>query len=69
MLNVLYFTLALLATLVTVWYTWFYQVSIPGTQYNYTYAGIALMAAIIFAGLWLAGIVNKEQTKSRIIIK
>jgi hypothetical protein len=67
MLNAMYFILALVATGIAVYFTWFYEVSIPGTEYNYTFAIFALTAAIIFTGLWLAGIIHKSTSKSRIL--
>lgn len=67
MLNAFYLILAVMATGVTFYYTFFYEVSIPGGQYHYTYAGLALMAAVIFAALWLARVINKDNSRRRFI--
>ncbi len=67
MLNAIYLILALLATGVTFYYTLFYEVSIPGGQYHYTYAGLAFTAGLIFAALWLAGVINKDNSRTRFI--
>ncbi len=67
MLNAIYFILALAAACVTCYYTFFYKASIEGAQYHYTYAGIALVAAIIFGALWLAGVIQKDETRTKLI--
>ena len=67
MLNIIYLSLAVIATAVTIYYAAFYEVSIPGSQYNLTYAGFAFVAALIFSSLWFAGIIHKEQPKSNVI--
>lgn len=69
MLNALYLILALAATCVTVFYTFFYEATVPGGQYHYTYAMIALTAAIIFGALWLAGWINREKPQESILLK
>jgi hypothetical protein len=67
MLNILYLILALAAITVTAYYMFFYQVSIPGEQYHYTYALTAFAAAIIFSALWLARVINKDSSKTKLI--
>ena len=69
MLNALYLILAVAAMSVTFFYAFFYEVSVPGSQYHYTYAGFALTAAIIFGALWLARVINKDNSRSRLIIE
>lgn len=69
MLNLFYLFMAFVAFAITVFYTWFYEVSIPGGQYHYTYAGVAFTAALIFAGLWLAGRINRDEARSRVLIE
>ena len=67
MLNAIYLFLALAAAAVTCYYALFYEVSVPGGQYHYTYAGLGLTAAIIFGALWLASIINKDDRQTKLL--
>lgn len=67
MLNALYIILALAAAGVACYYAFFYEASTQGGQYHYTYAGLALTAAVIFGALWLAGKINKDERGTKLI--
>lgn len=67
MLKAIYLVLALVATGVTVWQIGF-LFGIPGapTKPDFTITLSALTAAVIFFGLWLAGVVNRRKSPDRI---
>lgn len=70
MLNLIYLFLALAAAGVTVWQIGF-LFGIPGApaQPDLTITLSALTAAIIFFGLWLAGVVHKDRLKSNALLE
>jgi hypothetical protein len=68
MLNIFYSILVLAATTVVCYYAFFLQPTEEDAQYQYAYAGIALTAAVIFAALWLAGLIHRSRDKASSII-
>lgn len=68
MLKAIYLILALAATGVTVWQIGF-LFGIPGApaKPDFTITLTALTAAVIFFGLWYAGVVNREKGRERIL--
>ena len=69
MLKAIYFILALVALGATLWQMGF-LFGIPGgpVKPDYTIALTAFTAAIVFFGLFLASIINREKGSDRIII-
>jgi len=69
MTGILFLILGLAAAKVTAWQAGLLA-SVTGTappETDYTIVGLSLTAAIIFFGLWLAGKVNREKSKSSIL--
>jgi NO-binding membrane sensor protein with MHYT domain len=66
MLKAIYLILAVAATGVTVWQIGF-LFGIPGAppKPDFTITLSALTAAVIFFGLWLAGVVHRQKTNDR----
>jgi hypothetical protein len=69
MINVLFFILTLLAIGTAVWYAAFYESAITGATYANTYVYLSIGAAIIFAGLFASGIINRKQNEQTILLK
>ena len=69
MLKAIYFMLALAALGVTFWQMGFlFGISSAPVEPDYTITLTAFTAAIIFFGLCLASIINREKSPDRIII-
>ena len=69
MLKVIYFILALVALGVTLWQMGsLFGISSAPAKPDYTITLTAFTAAIVFSGLCLASIINREKSPDRIII-
>jgi hypothetical protein len=70
MLNLIYLFLALAAAGITVWQIGF-LFGIPGApaQPDFTITLTALTAALIFFGLWYAGVVHKQTFKAKALLE
>jgi hypothetical protein len=66
MLKAIYLTLALVATAVCIWQIGF-LFNLPGSpkKPDYFITLTALTAAMIFYGLWLAGVIHRERQEER----
>lgn len=69
MLKILFLLLTFAAIGLTVFYGIFYESPVAGSTYQDSYAILSLLAAIIFAGLFYALFVNKEETDSSVLMK
>lgn len=67
MLYKFFLFLAVAAVGLAVWYTAFYESATPNAQYPITYAWLSMLSAIIFAGLWYAGIINRKKNDTTIL--
>lgn len=70
MIKAIYLSLALAATGVIIWQLGF-LFGIPGApaKPDMTITLSALTAAIIFFGLWYAGVVNREKLQSNVFVE
>jgi hypothetical protein len=69
MTKYIYLFLALAAAGTAVWYIAFYESTTPGANYQNTYAGIGICAAIIFGGLFLSGFSIRRRLKPHHLLK
>jgi hypothetical protein len=66
MINILFLVLTFLAGATAVWYAAFYQSPMPGATYATTYVYLSMGAALIFAGLFISGLVNRKRSNNNI---
>lgn len=69
MANILFLVLTLLAVGTAVWYAAFYQSPTPGATYANTYVYLSLGASLIFAGLFVSGLINRKRNNNNILFE
>lgn len=69
-MGMLFLILSLVALKVAAWQMGLFSGIFGTTQTpDFTIAGLSFTAAIIFFGLWLAGRIHKEETRSNMLLE